>query len=150
MSIELLTGIIIPRFHQNGTRSKDIDHLLRFKIYKLSCFIFAINGILKMKTEKYFGLLLFLQSFLSYMSDVYTLGYHSKWHVIDRYFAFFMTLYRFYLVKNVRTHIFNIPLIYLAHEYLRKSQLLYDSNNINFLTEHTKWHIVASLIIFLN
>lgn len=150
MPIELLIGIIIPRFHQDGMKVENIDHMLKFKIYKLSCFIFALNGILKMKKENTYGTLLILQSFLSYMSDVHTLGMHSKWHAVDRYFALCLALYRTYLVKNMRTYIFNIPLIYAAHEYLRSSQKLYDNNDIDFLIFHIKWHIVASLLILLN
>lgn len=150
MPIELLMGIMTPRFHQDGIKVENIDHMWKFKIYRLSCFIFALNGILKMKNEKTYGTILILQSFLSYMSDVHTLGIPSKWHMADRYFALCLTLYRAYIVKNMRTYIFNTPLIYAAYEYLRSSQKLYDNNDIDFLVCHIKWHIVAALLIFLN
>ena len=149
MPIKLMFRLISPEFHQNGIIKKDIEHLIKFKFYKLSCMFFALNGIIKFKTNKYFGILLVLQSFLSYMSDVYTLGNYSKWHIADRYFAVCMAIYHIYNLKTIHSYIINILLFYTGHKYLSNSQNLYDIGDIKFLDEHIKWHIIAAMTIYI-
>jgi len=157
MPKKLLSGILIPRFHQEGITKKDVEKTWQFKIYVLSCGLFTISGIYKIhQGEKIFGLFLIMQSVISYISDVQTMGIYSKWHAFDRYFAFFMSIYMeirlfrlFYKTKELHKIFINIILALLGFKYLTNSQRLYDLNDINFLIEHSKWHCIAPLITIL-
>jgi hypothetical protein len=155
MPKKLLIDILIPRCHQEGLTKKDIEKTWQFKIYVLSCGLFTIAGIHKLKQgEKLFGIFLIMQSVISYISDVHTMGIYSRWHAFDRYFAFLMSIYMeirlFYKIKESHEIFINIILALLGFKYLKNSQRLYDLNDINFLIEHSKWHCIAPLITIIN
>jgi len=147
MPKELLLGIIIPRFSQDGLSKEDVKNFWQFEIYKLSCFLYTIAGIIKIfNGSKYNGICLMVQSLTSYMSDVHTLGTNSKWHAVDRYYALVMSIYHFYIIKSMRIIIINVLLAIIGFKYLKNGQKLYSLNDTNFLNEHTKWHFIAPIM----
>jgi hypothetical protein len=127
--------------HKNLVSRKD------FIFYKYSCITYALCGIVRYNQgSRLLGLFLIIQSFLSYMSDVHTLGKSSIWHPIDRYSAILVTIYHFNELKTIKSFMLNIIAFLIALIYLRKSQIEYENKNLDFLTYHTIWHLYAFIL----
>jgi hypothetical protein len=132
---------------QNGFTYETIKYHEYFKLYSFSCFFYLLAGLIRIKQKAYVdGINLIIQSFLSYKSDVLTLGLSSKWHIVDRYFAFLISIYHFYVIDSVYKIVINTVLFFTALDYLESSRNDYVNNSSNFLIEHTKWHFVSVIM----
>jgi hypothetical protein len=133
----------IPREHTK----EEIQHMWEFKLYAFSSFTCVIAGIIRIKQgAKQDGINLIFQSFLSYMSDVHTMGIPSRWHIIDRYFAIIISAYHFYSLKSRKSIIVNLFLFMFGFIFLRRSQIFSEQRDIRYLLEHTKWHCILPIM----
>ena len=133
--------IMNPTFEQTGMTSINFQHSAEWTLYKYSSFLYPIAGLIRIHQNAYIdGLNLVVQGYLSYMSDVKTLGLRSKWHLSDRYIAIYVCLYHFYSLRTFKKRIVNFLIFLVGLHFLKKSQTKYLANDKNFLSEHTKWH----------
>jgi hypothetical protein len=147
-AFKLALNILKPTDDQFGFNYDDLNKLLSFKIYILSCFLYAFIGIIKYNSkDKIYGIMLVIQSILSYMSDVKTLGIKSLWHPIDRYFASVLCLYHVTKNRTKRDLIINTILFSFSIKYLNTSKLYYKKYLIEFLFYHILWHITSSIML---
>jgi len=147
MPKDFIISILVPSFNQEGLFKEHLKHKWEFNIYSLSCFCYTLAGIIRIKQDNFNdGINLILQSFISYMSDVHTLGTNSKWHLIDRYSAIIVSIYHFYSLNSKSSIIINLLLFLVGFRYLKRSQIMYSLHDDNFLIEHTKWHFISILM----
>jgi hypothetical protein len=116
--------------------------------YTWSCFSYAICGLIRIWLHEAYldGILLLIQSFFSYMSDVHTLGNESRWHPIDHVSAVSVTFYHFYSLKTAMSWICNGFIFSIALGFLQQSRLAYSKANDEFLVYHTVWHVLSIFI----
>lgn len=147
MIFKLLKYVLNPSIEQNGLTCKEVKYHPHFKIYVISCSFYAIAGSIRLKngyTKE--GINLMIQSFVSYMSDVHTMGIQSRWHVIDRYFAFTLSVIHLYSLKTQKDYAINFILFLFGLRYFTSSIKYYSKHSTKFLIEHTKWHCVTPII----
>jgi len=150
MPLKLLINIVDPTFEQNGLTRSLVIGSIYWNLYVYSCFLYMIAGLVKIyRKEQIYGFNLIVQSFLSYMSDVETLGQKSHWHLLDRYFALVLSCYHFSTVKTRNTFVLNFILFLIGLRFLKKSIKFYHEKNERFLLEHTKWHLIAPLMAII-
>ena len=134
-------------FEQNGPNKETLSLNKYWNLYVSSCFFYTFSGLVRFyQGSKIDGINLIIQSFLSYKSDVSTIGLKSHWHLLDRYFAIIISIYHFYSLKTYKTFIINFILFLIGFHLLKKSIKLYEDENEQFLIEHIKWHCVAPLM----
>jgi hypothetical protein len=128
-----------------------------FRYYTWSSYLIALAGLVRLLQGRNKFLIgsinLILQSGLSYLSDVITIGRPSYWHLLDRYFAIYVTVHHFYSINTLSCMIINILLFGKGLQLLNLSQVLYGKHDKEFLASHTKWHIIIFLMsvsMFLN
>lgn len=116
----------------------------RFPAYRMSCFAYLVAGLIRFRASPLCGVLLICQSFLSYMSDVHTLGVESMWHSVDRITALITCLSHFVSVsRNPASLSTNLVVFAQALYWLDESQAMYARGDKRFLTAHTRWHICS-------
>lgn len=147
MPIELLKNVLRLDIDDPGLKYEDLKNHKHFKLYAFSCFFYTISGIIRIhQGSRQDGFNLILQSFLSFMSDVYTMGERSYWHIIDRYYALSISIYHFYSLKTRRSFVINFLLFLIGYKFLKKSQYYHTTRSDKILIEHTKWHCVAPIM----
>jgi hypothetical protein len=115
--------------------------------YAFSCFSYLIAGIIRYKQGATLdGFLLINQSFVSYMSDVVTLGKMSWWHPIDRYHAVFTCMYHFYSLTSVKSWILNLIWFSIGFSRLLVSRAIYENHDVAFAKDHIVWHLCSILM----
>ncbi len=119
-------------------------------IYELSCFFYAISGVIRFyQGSKIDAINLILQSLVSYTSDVIFLGQNSIWHPIDRYLAVYTCIIHFYTLTSSISIIVNSVVLLIGYNFLTKSQELYEKDDPNFSMNHVLWHL-ASIFMALS
>jgi hypothetical protein len=147
MPINFLKQTLSTNTAQTGMVYSDVKDLFEYKLYKYSCLLFALAGIIRgYQGNKIDAINLIIQSMLSYMSDVYSLGLHSKWHIVDRYFATCISIYHFYTLETRKSLVINLILFFIGFNYLNQSRYEYNNHSYNFLITHTKWHCIPPLM----
>lgn len=151
MPIKLLLNVLNPSIEQSGLTYYDVKDHKYFKVYAISCFFYAISGLIRIcQGSQQDGINLIIQSLLSFMSDVCTMGEPSYWHILDRYYALSISVYHFYSLNSQRAFIVNLMLFLIGYRYLKKSQYYYTIHSDKYLLEHTKWHCVAPIMALLS
>jgi hypothetical protein len=114
-------------------------------LYPLSCFFYAIAGTIRIyQKSKIDGINLIIQSFISYKSDVDTLGESSIWHPIDRISATYTCIYHFYSIVDHPLVLFlNLGIFCIGYLFLLDSQIKYSRNDATFEYSHIIWHFVS-------
>lgn len=151
MPIKLLQNVLRPEIDDPGLTYDDVKNHKYFNLYVISCFFYAISGLIRIRQgAKQDGINLIIQSLLSFMSDVYTIGKTSYWHIIDRYYALSISIYHFYSLKTKRALILNSLLCLIGFRYLTISQHYHAKRSDKNLLAHAKWHSVAPMMALLS
>lgn len=146
---ELLRRVLNPDYNEKGLTKDDVQNHEYFRLYEISCFFYALSGFIRIhQGETQDGINLVVQSIVSYASDVTTMGRPSRWHVIDRYFAFAISVYHFWSLRHSsrKNQFLNVAFFIIGFRFLKNSQKMYVENNQDFLIEHTKWHLIAPIM----
>jgi hypothetical protein len=147
MPIQFLRLTFTTDISQKGLSYDEVKDTFEFQLYRFSCLFFAFSGLVRIHQKSYIdGFNLIIQSFISNMSDVHTLGITSRWHIIDRYFATCTAVYHFYSLKTRDSLLINLLLFLIGFRYLQQSRHYYNIHSYEFLMAHTKWHCVAPLM----
>lgn len=117
-------------------------YLLLF-IYKTSVLNFTLVGLFRRR----WLVPMIIQSFISYKSDIQTLGKKSRWHTIDRLYASIISMIHMGTLK--RNYKLQMLLFVVSYYFLNKSQKLYTESNTKFLLYHIFWHTSVPLMVIL-
>lgn len=151
MPVKLLQNILRLDIDDHGLAYNDVKDHKYFNLYVVSCFFYAISGLIRIRQgAMQDGTNLIIQSLLSFMSDVYTMGETSYWHILDRYYALSISIYHFYSLKSRLAFVVNFMLFLIGIRYLMISQHYHAKRSDKNLLAHTKWHCVAPIMALLS
>lgn len=154
MVVKLFKNITKLDIRERGPDLKTIKKYPEYPLYLLSCITYLLVGLKKIRDrEKIFGILLMIQTYVTFKSDVMTIGKHSIWHLIDRYYATLLSI--LYFVMNSENYIKKATIFVAGSHLLRNSQIFYykskfypsDYNISRFMMWHTIWHMFVPFMI---
>jgi len=135
--------------HSENDQMIDIPYCKKINCYSLSSFSYSIMGIFVyfypmnyIFMDAYFPFALFIQGFISYLSDSYYFGDVSIFHKIDRSFASYNALCGFIVAKKYNANFFLWLIIAIGLSSLKIGGYYLNQNKIKlYCFFHILWHI---------